>query len=91
MFVPSDIAAKGNKGENGRVLVAAQDFTDSTLLKGREVTPLDSTQENRGSYTVMTLIVFQKSTFSCSYTNCQHFKSQSQQYKLQHFLNTRKA
>lgn len=31
-IVPSDTAPKINKGENGPVLAAAQDFTDSSLF-----------------------------------------------------------
>lgn len=64
-------------GENGRVLAAAQELTDSILLKQREIPPLHSIQEKRGSqllifgrltvvfsHLVMTLIVFsQKHTF----------------------------
>lgn len=39
-IVPSDTAPKGNKGENGSVLAAVQEFTDSILLRGREMPPL---------------------------------------------------
>lgn len=48
-IVPSDTAPKGNKGEKGHVLAAAQEFTESILLKGREMPPLHSIHEKRGS------------------------------------------